>query len=221
MVQVSGATCKISARRVVRAPVRARHTRSTVNFDQLAQTLCAIIETSPMARTKFIHKLRPRQPTKLKTPSKTTERAAWTAAIELGASNGQALIERPGGTWELVRWAQGAGASSVGGAEAIPALTAIQKGEGEPREILHGHAAVRARKKDPTDWEVFAYPKHVFMDGETTPDIQQTLELQKDKAKALGTTPKEIAIGFFRHMISEVVGSTEETFEICLNISDR
>ena len=120
-----------------------------------------------------------------------------------------------------MRWAQGAGANSVGGAEAIPALTAIQKGEREPREIRHGHAAVRARKKDPTDWEVFAYPKHVFMDGETTSDIQRTLELQKDKAKTLGTTPKEIAIRFFQHMISEVVGSNEETFEIYLNISDR
>lgn len=174
-----------------------------------------------MARTKFIPKPRPPQPAKPKTPSKTAGRVAWTAAIELGASNGQALIEKQGGTWELVRWAQGAGASSVGGAEAIPALTAIRKGEREPREILHGHAAVRARKKDPTDWEVFAYPKHVFMDGETTPEIQRTLELQKEKAKALGTTPKDIAIGFFRHMISEVVGSNKETFEICLNVSDR
>jgi hypothetical protein len=166
-----------------------------VNFDKLAQIPCVLIETSLMARTKFIHRPRLPQLTKPRTPSKPAGRAAWTAAIELGASNGQALIERPGGTWELVRWAQGAGASSVGGAEAIPALTAIQKGEREPREIRHGHAAVRARKKDPTDWE--------------------------DKAKALGTTPKEIAIGFFRHMISEVVGSAEETFEIYLNISDR
>jgi hypothetical protein len=139
-----------------------------------------------MARTKYIHKPRPPQPTKPTTPSKTARRAAWTAAIELGASNGQALIEKPGGTWELVRWAQGAGASSVGGAEAIPALTAIQKGEREPREIRHGHAAVRARKKDPTDWEVFAYPKHVFMDGETTPDIQRTWSSRRTKQKLLG-----------------------------------
>jgi hypothetical protein len=201
--------------------VRARHTRIIVNPNHFSHTLCFGIETSPMARTKFIPKPKPPQPATPKSPPKTAGRAAWTAAIELGASNGQALIERPGGIWELVRWAQGAGASSVGGAEAIPALTAIQRGERESRETRHGHAAVRARKKDPTDWEIFAYPKHVFMDGDTTPDIQRTLELQKEKAKALGTTPKEIAVGFFQHMISEVVGSKEGRFEIYLNISDR
>lgn len=200
---------------------RACCMRTTDNFSHFAQILYSVIRTRSMARTKFIPKPRPSQPTKRTTSSNTGRRAAWTAAIELGASNGQALVEKPGGTWELVRWPQGAGASSVGGAEAIPALTAIQKGQRESREICHGHAAVRARKKDPTDWEVFAYPKHVFMDGDTTPEIQRTLELQEEKAKTLGTTPREIAIGFFRHMISEVVGSNEGTFKIYLNISDR
>jgi hypothetical protein len=173
-----------------------------------------------MARTKWIPKPRPLQSVKSDAPQETAKRAAWTAAIELGASNGQAMVKKPGGQWELVRWAQGVSASSVGGAEAIPALTAIRK-QGRPREVLHGHAAVRARKRNPGDWEMFAYPKLVFIDEGTTPDIQRTLELQKEKAKAFGMTSKEVAVAFFRHMISEVIGKRDETFKIYMNISDR
>ena len=66
------------------------------------------------------------------------------------------MIKRPGGEWEIVRWAQGVGASSVGGAVAIPAMTAVRK-EGLRREVFHGHAAVRARNRNPGDWEIFAY----------------------------------------------------------------
>jgi hypothetical protein len=173
-----------------------------------------------MARTKWIPKPRPPQSAKRDAPQGTAERAAWTAAIELGASNGQAMVKKPGGQWELVRWAQGVSASSVGGAEAIPALTAIRK-QGQPREVLHGHAAVRARKRNPGDWEMFAYPKLVFIEEETTPEIQRTLELQKEKAKAFGMTSREVAVAFFRHMISEVIGQRDETFKIYMNISDR
>ena len=162
----------------------------------------------------------PPQSAKSDAPQETAKRAAWTAAIELGASNGQAMVKKPGGQWELVRWAQGVSASSVGGAEAIPALTAIRK-QGQPREVLHGHAAVRARKRNPSDWEMFAYPKLVFIEEETTPEIQRTLELQKEKAKAFGMTSKEVAVAFFRHMISEVIGQRDETFKIYMNISDR
>ena len=99
-------------------------------------------------------------------------------------------------------------------------MTAIRK-RGEGTEILHGHAAVRARKRNPGDWEMFAYPKLVFTDEGTTPDVQRTLDLQKEKAMALGMTSKEIAIAFFRHMISEVIGGRDEVFKIYMNISDR
>lgn len=68
---------------------------------------------------------------------------------------------------------------------------------------------------------MFTYPKFVFMDEGTTPEILRTLELQKEKAVALGTTSKDLAIAFFRHMISEVVGRTDETFRILVNISDQ
>lgn len=176
----------------------------------------------PMARTKNIKDRRPPQRATTNKPQETAASAVWTAVIELGASSGQAMTKKPGGRWELVRWAQGFGASSVGGAEAIPALTAVQKRQGgQPLEIRHGHAAVRARKKNPTDWEMFAYPKFVFMGEGTTPEILRTLELQKKKAAALETTSKDLAIAFFRHMISEVVGQTGETFKIYVNISDR
>jgi hypothetical protein len=63
------------------------------------------------------------------------------------------MVKKLGGEWELVRWAQDVSASSVGGAKAIPAMTAIRK-RGEDREVLHGHAAVRARKRNPGDWEI-------------------------------------------------------------------
>ena len=72
------------------------------------------------------------------------------------------LINKPGAEWELVRWAQDVSASSIGGAKAIPALTAIRK-KGDSLEILHGHAAVRARKHNPRDWEMFAYPEMAFV----------------------------------------------------------
>lgn len=99
-------------------------------------------------------------------------------------------------------------------------MTAICK-SGQTREMLHGHAAVRARKRNPNDWEMFAYPKLVFMEEATTPNIQRTLDLQKEKAEALETTPREIAIAFFRHVISEVIGEKTEAFKIHINISDR
>lgn len=130
------------------------------------------------------------------------------------------MVKKPGGEWELVRWAQGVSASSVGGAEAIPALTAIRKRE-QSLEVLHGHAAVRARKRNPGDWEIFAYPKLVFVDETTTSDVQRTLDFQKDKAKAFGMTSKEVAVAFSRHMISEVIGQRDEMFKIYINISDR
>lgn len=172
-----------------------------------------------MARTKYFPPARPSQGAKPKSPPPTVK-ALWMAVIELGASNGQAMVKKPGGEWELVRWAQGVSASSVGGAEAIPAMTAICK-SGQSTEILHGHAAVRARKRNPGAWEMFAYPKLVFTDEGITPNIQQTLDLQKEKASALGMTSKEIAIAFFRHMISEVIGVRDETFKVYMNISDR
>lgn len=172
-----------------------------------------------MARIKNLPPSRAPQNAKLRSPP-ATAKAAWSAAIELGASNDQAMEKKPGGAWELVRWAQGIGASSIGGAEAIPAMTAIRKG-GHPKEILHGHDAVRARKRNPNDWEMFAYPKLVFMEEAMTPNIKRALELQKEKAAALGMTPQDIAIAFFRHVIGEVIGEKEEICKIHINISDR
>lgn len=174
-----------------------------------------------MARIKIFPPSRPFERAKSKSPP-ITAKPPWSAAIELGASNGQAIVKKPGGEWELVRWAQGVGASSIGGAEAIPAMTAVRK-KGQPKEVLHGHAAVRARKRNPGDWEIFAYPKLVFTDegSRSTPDVQRTLDLQTEKATALGMTSKEIAIAFFKHMVSEVIGGRDEDFEIEINISDR
>ena len=68
---------------------------------------------------------------------------------------------------------------------------------------------------------MFAYPKLVFLEEETTTEIQLTLELHKEKAKAFGMTSKEVAVAFFRHMIGEVIGQRNETFKIYMNISDR
>jgi hypothetical protein len=99
-------------------------------------------------------------------------------------------------------------------------MTAIRK-RGKVRKILHGHAAVRARKRNPGDWEIFACPELVFTDEATTPDVQRTLDLQEEKAMSLGMTSKEIAIAFLRHMISEVIAEKEEVFKINMNISDR
>lgn len=158
-----------------------------VSFERCTRALSQTLNTAPalrpsvktgdlVARTKYIPTSRPYHKATPRPRPQTVQRAAWTAAIELGASNGQAMVKKPEGEWELVRWAQGVSASSVGGAEVIPAMTAIRK-RGEGTEILHGHAAVRARKRNPGDWEMFAYPKLVFMDEGTTPDVQRTLDL--------------------------------------------
>lgn len=152
---------------------------------------------------------KPARPEVLHTAAKP---AAWTAAIELGASNGQAVMKKLGGEWELVRWEQGLSASSIKGAEPIPALAAIRP-KGDSLEILHGHAAVRARKRNPGDWDMFAYLTMAFVDQGTTADVQRTLELQTKKASAFGMTPEEVAVAFFRHMISEVIGQRDGTFK--------
>ena len=34
-------------------------------------------------------------------------------------------------------------------------------------------------------------------------------------------TSKDVAVAFFRHMISEVIGQRDKTFKIYINISDR
>ena len=172
-----------------------------------------------MARIKIFPPMGPTRHAKPKSPPATTK-APWRAVIELGASSGAAMVKKPGGEWEVFRWAQGVGASSVGGAVAIPAMTAVRKG-GLRGEVLHGHAAVRARNRNPGNWEMFAYPKQVFADEGVTPVVQRTLDLQKEKATALGLTSKEIAIAFFRHMVSEVIGGRDEPFVIKMNTSDR
>jgi hypothetical protein len=81
-----------------------------------ARPFSARLRHNLMARTKWIPKPRPPQSAKRDAPQETAKREAWTAAIELGASNGQAMVKKPDGQWELVRWAQGVSASSVGGA---------------------------------------------------------------------------------------------------------
>jgi len=172
-----------------------------------------------MARIKVLPPSRPSPQARPKSLP-TTAKESWSAAIELAASNGQAMVKKPGGELENVRWPQGVSASSVGGAEAKPAMTAVRK-SGQPREVLHGHAAVRARKRNPADWESFAYPKLVFTDEGTTPDVQRTLDLQTEKATALGMTSKEITDAFFSHRVSEVIGGRDEALEIDINISDR
>lgn len=98
-----------------------------------------------------------------------TTDATWTAFIGLGASHGQARVKWPGGQWELVRWAQGVGASSVGGEKSYQPC---QQSRGKDNQQRYGHAAVRARKMSPSNWEVFSHPELVFMeDGSIPVDI--------------------------------------------------
>lgn len=95
------------------------------------------------------------------------------------------MIKKLGEKWDLVRWVQGVSASSVGGAEAIPALTAIRK-KGESLEILHGHATVCARKRNPGDWGMFAYPKLVFVDRESPPTFGGHWSFKTKRQNRLG-----------------------------------
>jgi hypothetical protein len=50
-----------------------------------------------MARTKYIPTSRPQHKATPKPRPQKAQRAAWTAAIELGASNGQTMVKKLGG----------------------------------------------------------------------------------------------------------------------------
>ena len=52
--------------------------------------------------------------------------------------------------------------------EAIPAMSAVKR-EGQPAEMRHRHAVVRARKMNSSNWEVFSHPELVFMEDESIP----------------------------------------------------
>lgn len=102
-----------------------------------------LIDINLMARIKHIPRTKLANSRKSSAPYQSSPQevaspsTTWTAVIELGASNGQAMMKKSGGYWELVRWAQGVGASSVGGAEAIPAMSVLKR-VGRPAEMRHG-----------------------------------------------------------------------------------
>ena len=175
-----------------------------------------------MARIKHIPSAAPRShiaQKKKRIEDQDKPLTRWKAVIELGASHAEASIKKPDGQWEVVRWAKGSGAGSLGGAEAIPTMTAVKR-DGDTKEMRHGHAALRARMIHPTSWEMFSHLKLAFVADAPTLAIKQALSRQEERAAALGLTIEEVAAAFFAHVLQNVVDRCHGPLELYFNISD-
>jgi hypothetical protein len=143
----------------------------------------------------------------------------------MGASSCQAQ-KKIRGEWQgLFRFKAGGKPSSVGGADAIPTITAVKKGGplsdlNDYGRVRHGHDALRACKMNPSEWVPFEYLKYVFMSKGASPSIKTTHAHREKEANELGTSLRAIALAFFRHLVKEVVGSGEKVEKVLLNITD-
>jgi hypothetical protein len=147
------------------------------------------------------------------------------AIIEIGASSCQAQ-RKIGGQWQGVfRFQCGGGASSVGGADAIPTITAVRRGE-EPLDmddyarVRHGHDALRACKLD-SGWVPFTYLKFAFMSKGTHSAITRAHALQEKEAHEIfKITLRDVATAFFKHLVNEVVGPEMKVRKVVVNITE-
>jgi hypothetical protein len=176
-----------------------------------------------MARIKYIPSdSRPRTVQAQKETQPRIEdstRTRWKAVIELGASHAEASIKGPDGVWEVVRWAKGSGAGSLGGAEAIPTMTAVKK-EDDAKEMRHGHAAMRAMMIHSTSWEIFSHLKLAFVADAPTQDIAQALSRQGERAAAMELSVDEVAAAFFAHILEKAIERCSGPLDLYFNISD-
>jgi hypothetical protein len=143
----------------------------------------------------------------------------------MGASSCQAQ-KKIRGEWQgLFRFKAGGKPSSVGGADAIPTITAVKKGGplsdlNDYGRVRHGHDALRACKLNPSEWVDFGYLKYVFMSERASSAIKAMHALREKEANELGTDLRAIAIAFFSNLVDEVIQAGERVEKVLLNITD-
>jgi hypothetical protein len=153
------------------------------------------------------------------TPAAPQEQAQrWLFVMEMGASHAQVMFKEPGSTWKYVNWGKGSGASSMGGVDVIPTMTALRAGDGS-LEIRHGYSALNARIAN-RDWVVFQHLKLVYLDVAPTDAMRQTLKSQQEMASAKGWDVQELADKFFYFVLSKATEMQIRPPVLYTNISD-
>lgn len=158
-------------------------------------------------------------------PAPTVKAREQTKIVfEMGASHSGAMRKRPGQDhWEHVKLGRGVGASSIGGVDVVPTMTAVrsQKGSQEGSEnVRHGISAVNARISDSRSWHVFEYLKHAYIDKAPTDEVEQKLQEQRHIAEENGWKIEELADQYFYDILSKAVGEDTEPPIILTNIND-
>lgn len=143
----------------------------------------------------------------------------------MGASSCQAQKKIQGKWQDLFRFKAGGKLSSVGGADAIPTITAVKKGGplsnlDDYGRVRHGHDALRACRLNPSEWVAFEYLKYVFMSKGASSAIKAMHALREKEANELGTSLRAIAIAFFSNLVDEVIQAGERVEKVLLNITD-
>jgi len=144
--------------------------------------------------------------------------------FEMGASHSGAMRQRLGQDhWENVILGRGVGASSIGGVDVVPTMTAVrsQKGSQEgSQDVLHGLSAVNARISDSRSWIFFEYLKHAYIDIAPTDEVERILKHQREVATEKGWNIKDLADQYFCDILSKAVGGDTEPPIIFTNIND-
>jgi hypothetical protein len=140
-------------------------------------------------------------------------------AMEMGASH-SAVMEREDGQprWEAVKLGRGLGASSLGGVDVVPTMTAVRS-QGSP-DMLHGISAVNARISDSRSWKFFEYLKHAYINTAPTEEVERVLKAQREVASEKGWNIEELADQYFYDVLSRAVKEDTEPPIIFTNIND-
>lgn len=138
----------------------------------------------------------------------------------MGASH-SALMERKSGQdrWEHIKLGRGVGASSIGGVDVVPTMTAVRSQEGS-QDMLHGIIAVNARISDSRSWTFFEYLKHGYINTAPTNEVERILKDQREVASEKGWNIEDLADQYFYDILSRAVEEDTEPSMIFTNIND-
>lgn len=173
-------------------------------------------------RSTFLNILRkPARPE----PAPTVEaRERPKVVFEMGASHSGVMRKRPGqDQWEPVKLGRGVGASSIGGVDVVPTMTAVRSQGGSQegsQDVLHGNSAVNARIRDSRSYTFFEYHKHAYINIAPTNEVERILKLQREVAAEKGWNIKDLADQYFCDILSRAVGEDAEPPIIFVNINE-
>ena len=140
--------------------------------------------------------------------------------FEMGASHSAVMRRRPGqDRWEHIKLGKGVGASSIGGVDIVPTMTAVRSREGS-RAALHGISAVNARISDSRSWTFFEYLKHAYINTAPTDAVERILKDQREVASEKGWSIEDLADQYFFDILNKAVEEDTEPPIIFTNIND-